>query len=75
MNNMISSATGGILLLIGVMLLVIKSISVEYIDVEGILHANFFMLPLGFLCIFCGFLSFVTVRIIANISKLKKSIE
>ena len=71
--NMISSAIGGILLLIGVMLLVIKGMSVEYIDAEGILHENFFLLPLGFLCIFCGLISFVTVGIRAIIRKLKST--
>lgn len=69
--NMISSVVGGVLLLIGVMLLVIKGFSVEYIDAEGILHENFFLLPLGFLCIFCGLISFVTVGIRAIIKKLK----
>lgn len=71
--NMISAAIGGVLLLIGVMLLVIKGMSVEYIDAEGILHENFFLLPLGFLCIFCGLISFVTVGTRAIISKLKSS--
>ncbi|MGN1191174.1 MAG: DUF3955 domain-containing protein [Dorea sp.] len=70
--NMISSAIGGVLLLIGVMLLVIKGMSVEYIDAEGILHENFFLLPLGFLCIFCGLISFATVGIRAIIRKMKK---
>ena len=73
MNNMISSVIGGVLLLIGVMLLVIKGMSVEYIDAEGILHENFFLLPLGFLCIFCGLISFVTVGIRAIIRKLKST--
>lgn len=71
--NMISSVIGGVLLLIGVMLLVIKGISVEYIDAEGILHENIFLLPLGFLCIFCGLISFVTVLIRVIISKLKSA--
>lgn len=70
--NMISSVIGGVLLLIGVMLLVIKGMSVEYIDAEGILHENFFLLPLGFLCIFCGLISFATVGIRAIIRKMKK---
>ena len=69
--NMISSVIGGILLLIGVMLLVIKGMSVEYIDAEGILHENFFLLPSGFLCIFCGLISFMTVGIRAIINKVK----
>ncbi len=71
--NMISSAIGGVLLLIGIMLLVIKGMSVEYIDAEGILHENFFLLPLGFLSIFCSLISFVTVGIRAIISKLKST--
>lgn len=54
---MISSAIGGVLLLIGVILLVIKCLSVEYIDAGGALHENFFLLPLGFLYIFCGLVS------------------
>lgn len=70
--NMISSAIGGVLLLIGVMLLVIKGMSVEYIDAEGIIHENFFLLPLGFLCIFCGLISFATVGIRSIIRKMKK---
>ena len=69
--NLISSAIGGILLLIGVMLLVIKGMSVEYIDAEGMLHENFFLLPSGFLCIFCGLISFMTVGIRAIINKVK----
>ena len=69
--NMISSAIGGILLLIGVMLSVIKGMSVEYIDAEGMLHENFFLLPSGFLCIFCGLISFMTVGIRAIINKVK----
>lgn len=69
--NMISAVTGGVLLLIGVMLLVIKGMSVEYVDAHGILHENFFLIPLGFLCIFCGLTSFVTVGIRAIICRLK----
>ena len=71
--NMISSVIGGVLLLIGVMLLVIKGMSVEYIDANGILYENFFLLPVGFLCIFCGLISFVAVGIREIISKLKNT--
>lgn len=69
--NMISSVTGGVFLLIGIMLLVIKGMSVEYIDAEGMLHENFFLLPLGFSCIFCGFISFMTVGIREIFSRWK----
>nr|WP_254907581.1 DUF3955 domain-containing protein [Enterococcus sp. 12C11_DIV0727] len=32
--------------------------SVEYIDKTGILHENFYLLPIGFLFLFAGILSF-----------------
>ena len=69
--NMISSVVGGVLLLIGIMLLFIKGMSVEYIDAQGILHENFFLIPSGFFLIFCGFISFVTVGFRTVINKLK----
>ncbi|MDY4560554.1 MAG: DUF3955 domain-containing protein [Peptostreptococcus porci] len=50
-------------ILIGVMLIVIKGVSVEYVDANGMLHENFFLLPLGFLCIFCRLISFVIIGI------------
>lgn len=61
--NMVSSVIGGILLLIGIMCIVIKGFSVEYIDAEGFLHENFFLLPIGFMFIFCGVISFLTIGI------------
>lgn len=69
--NMISSVVGGVLLLIGIMLLFIKGMSVEYIDAQGISHENFFLIPSGFFLIFCGFISFVTVGVRTVINKLK----
>lgn len=69
--NMTSSVIGGILLFIGLMLLLIKGMSVEYIDAQGILHENFFLIPTGFLFIFCGLISFVTVGLRTVIYKLK----
>lgn len=60
---MISSAIGTMFILIGVMLIAIKGVSVEYVDANGMLHENFFLLPLGFLCIFCGLISFLTIGI------------
>ena len=57
----IASAVGGGLLLAGVLLLALKGLSAEYVDASGMLHERFFLLPLGFLCIFCGFLVFITI--------------
>ena len=56
--NMISSCIGAALLLIGIVCLALKSVSVEYIDASGILHENFFLLPIAFLFLFSGFIVF-----------------
>ena len=69
--NMITSIIGGVLLCIGILLLVIKGMSVEYIDANGILHENFFLVPIGFMCIFCGLISFVSIGIRTIVIKIK----
>lgn len=69
--NMITSIIGGVLLCIGILLLVIKGVSVEYIDANGILHENFFLVPIGFMCIFCGLISFVSIGIRTIVIKIK----
>ena len=50
-----------VLLLMGIGCLVIKSLSVEYIDAQGVLHENFFLLPIGFLFIFSSLMTFIGV--------------
>ena len=67
----IASAVGGGLLLAGFWLLALKGLSAEYMDVSGMLHESFFLLPLGFLCIFCGLLSFVAIGARALIRKFR----
>ena len=69
--NMITSIIGGVLLCIGILLLVIKGMSVEYIDANGILHENFFLVPIGFMCMFCGLISFVSIGIRTIVIKIK----
>lgn len=69
--NMITSIIGCVLLCIGILLLVIKGMSVEYIDANGILHENFFLVPIGFMCIFCGLISFVSIGIRTIVIKIK----
>lgn len=46
------------LLCIGVLCILLKAVSVEYIDAQGVLHENFFLLPIGFLFIFSGMITF-----------------
>ncbi len=69
--NMVSSILGAILIVIGIILFLVKGMSVEYIDEQGMLHENFFLIPIGFLCLFSGAISFFTIGIGTIISKLK----
>ena len=57
--NLISLCVGAILLVMGAGCFFMKANSVEYVEASGLLHENFFMLPIGFLLIFCGILSFL----------------
>ncbi|HEL1762222.1 TPA: helix-turn-helix domain-containing protein [Streptococcus suis] len=45
---------GSFLMLLG---FVFKANSVEYIDAEGILHENFYLIPVGYLLVFTGALA------------------
>lgn len=49
---------GTVLLIMGGECIFIKANSVEYVDTAGVLHENFFLLPVGFLFIFLGFVLF-----------------
>ena len=73
--NMVSSIIGGILLLMGAMCLFIKAHSVEYIDAQGFLHENFYLLPIGWLFSFCGALIIIITAlcfVIRKISELRR---
>lgn len=47
------------LILGGLACFIIKSLSVEYIDAKGILHENFFLIPVGFAFLATGILVIV----------------
>jgi transcriptional regulator with XRE-family HTH domain len=71
--NLVSIAIGAALLLVGLSLIAIKAASVEYIDEAGILHENFFLLPIAFLFLFSGFLTFFITGIRHLIMRLRKN--
>lgn len=56
--NMISTIFGGLFLILGAMCFFIKANSVEYVDASGLLHENFYLLPIGFLFVFAGLIVF-----------------
>ena len=47
--------TAGVtLLLMGLICIIMKAFTPEFIDAQGFLHEAFFLLPIGFLLIFTG---------------------
>ena len=68
--NMISTIIGASLLVLGVIFLLIKFNSVEYVDKSGILHENFYLVIIGYLCLFSGFLTIFISWIITLVKKL-----
>lgn len=70
--NLTSIIIGAVLLFFGVFCIFIKANSVEYIDAEGFLHENFFLLPIGFLFIFSGLITFAVTGIKNIFSKRKE---
>lgn len=70
--NLISVSIGALLLIIGLVLIVIKALSVEYIDDSGILHENFFLLPIAFAFIFSGIIAVLQMVIRNIIGIIKK---
>lgn len=54
---------GAVLLCIGIACLILKNLTVEYIDSDGLMHENFFLLPIGFLFLFSGAMTFFVVGI------------
>ncbi len=69
--NKCSLLTGIYLIIMGIYSLFIKSVSVEYVDSNGTLQENFFLLPLAFLFIFAGIIVVTLTIIIPKISKKK----
>lgn len=45
---------GTFLMVLGLFCFFVKANSVEYIDAEGILHENFYLIPIGYLLVFTG---------------------
>lgn len=71
--NLLTTLIGCFLLLFGFACFFIKSRSVEYIDSTGILHENFFLIPIGFLFLLAGIIVFLVMgaKHLANILKNK----
>ncbi len=54
---------GSVLVCIGAACLILKGMSVEYVDSAGLLHENFFLLPIGFLFLFGGAVAYIVAGV------------
>lgn len=62
--NLISVIIGFCLMAMGALCVFIKANSVEYVDKQGFLHENFFLIPLAWLFLFAGLIVIITGEII-----------
>ena len=61
--TMIAAIVGAVLLCIGAGCILLKGMTVEYIDEAGFLHENFFLLPIGFFFLLSGLLVFLSLGV------------
>ena len=64
--NMVSTIIGSAFIILGIIFFLISAISVYYIDRSGVLHENFFLVPLGYLSLFVGIV-IIIARVINSI--------
>lgn len=73
--NFWSALIGGGLMVIGFICFLIKANSVEYVDKQGILHENFYLLPIGYIFLLSGLLVILVsgVSYLCKLHTLRKS--
>lgn len=64
--NMVTTIIASVFIILGIIFFLISAISVSYIDRSGVLHENFFLVPLGYLSLFVGIL-IIIARVINSI--------
>lgn len=62
-KKIISSIIGFGFFLLGILLIVLKGLTGDYIDEYGILHEYFFLIPIGYLSILLGIILIVISKI------------
>lgn len=61
--NLYSTIIGTVLLLFGTFCFFVRANSVEYVDASGVLHENFYLVPIGFLFLLSGIMVFLTIGV------------
>lgn len=62
--NMITVLVSGFLMALGFIFFFIKANSVEYVDKQGFLHENFYLIPVGYLFLFAGIIVLIAGGIV-----------
>ncbi len=63
---------GALLVLGGMGCLIAKALSTEYIDAAGVLHEQFFLLPVGFSFLFLGVLVLIGTAVVSRIRRARE---
>lgn len=58
--NMVTTIIGSAFIILGIIFFLISGASVSYIDSNGFLHENFFLIPLGYLSLFVEIVIIIT---------------
>ena len=58
--NMVTTIIGNVFIILGIIFFLISNAFVSYIDSNGFLHENFFLVPLAYLLLFVGILIIIT---------------
>lgn len=75
LRDLISTLVGEGLLLFGLACFLIKAASVEYVDAQGVLHENFFLLPIGYLFLLAGMIVLASIGVRAICRALRERRE
>lgn len=58
-RNLMSAAIGALLLFMGIVCIAVKAMTGSYLDADGFLHENFYLLPMACVFFFGGFVTFL----------------
>lgn len=74
-QNLVSIAIGAILLFMGIVCIAVKAMTGSYVDADGFLHENFYLIPMAFVFFFGGFVTFLVVGVRNAAASLKEQTE
>lgn len=74
-RNLMSLAIGAIMLFMGIVCIAVKAMTGSYVDVDGFLHENFYLLPIAFVFFFGGFVAFLVTGVRHIVASVRNQTE